>query len=167
MSIQIYRADLRHAFDAKALLDILACYHESIMGNNSPLPDHVRETVVDGLLACNNHRIFLAVETNAGLEGTRHAVGMAVCFENYSTFRACPLINVHDLAVHPNYQGKGIGSSLLMHVLAYAKEHHHCAVTLEVRKDNEMALKLYRRLGFSGIEQDAGNEAMLFGKLVL
>lgn len=172
MPIQIYQADLRDPFDARGVLDILAIYHESLMGNNSPLPQEVRDTVIDGLLSCSNHVVFLAVQTDDSSNSIKahpaaQVVGMAVCFENYSTFRAQRLINVHDLAVHPKYQGKKIGQSLLEKVVAHAKEQNQCAVTLEVRKDNANALKLYRKLGFSGIEQDAGNESMLFGKLVL
>ena len=167
MPIQIYLADLRDEFDSKSMLHMLAVYHESLMGNHGPLPDQVRETVIAGLAACSNHRLFLAIDMDSEGTGPHRAVGMAVCFVNYSTFRALPLINVHDLAVHPAYQGQGIGKSLLEKVIAYAHENQHCAVTLEVRKDNVNALKLYRKLGFAGIEEQAGDAAMLFGKLTL
>ena len=167
MPIHVYLADLRDLFDAKSMLQMLAVYHESLMGNHGPLPEKVRETVVAGLLACENHRLFLAVDMGLDEGESRRAVGMAVCFVNYSTFLALPLINVHDLAVHPDYQGQGIGKSLLEKVIAYAKTNQQCALTLEVRKDNVNALKLYRRLGFAGIEEDAGEESMLFGKLTL
>ena len=92
---------------------------------------------------------------------------MAVCFVNYSTFRARSLINVHDLAVRQEYQRRGIGKMLLENVILYAAENQHYAITLEVRKDNINALKLYRKLRFVGVEEDAEGEAMLFGKLVL
>ncbi len=165
MTIKIYLADLQNPFDAQAMVQTLATYHESLMGSQAPLPERVRESVVQGLMACANHRVFLAV--NESENGVGSAVGMAVCFVNFSTFRAMPLINVHDLAVSPDYQGIGIGRQLLERVIDYAREQGHCAVTLEVRRDNANALKLYRRLGFCGIEEEAGNEAMLFGKLVL
>ena len=167
MSIQIYLGDLRVPFDAQATIHILSVYHESIVGNNGPLPEKVRETVIDGLLACGNHRVFLAIDENVSGCGFRRAVGMAVCFVNYSTFRARSLINLHDLAVHPEYQGQGIGRLLLENVITYAAENQHYAITLEVRKDNINALKLYRKLGFAGVEENAEGEAMLFGKLVL
>ena len=167
MPIEIYLADLRDPFDAQAVLKLLAVYHESLTGNNVPLPQCIRDTVIDGLLACNNHRVFLAIDRVSNGDDARLAVGMAVCFVNFSTFKAKPLINVHDLAVHPGYQAQGIGRALLEHVSAYGRENQHCAVTLEVRSDNTNALKLYRKLGFTGIEEDAGDETMLFGKLVL
>ena len=167
MSINIYLADLNRPFDAKSMVEILGVYYQSIMGNNAPLPLEVRDTVVAGLLSQSNHRVFLAVSNETENMGPGQAIGMAVCFENFSTFRAKPLINVHDLAVRPEFQGRGIGQSLLEKVIAYAVENHHCAVTLEVRKDNANALKLYRKLGFTGIEKDAGDESMLFGKLIL
>ena len=167
MPIQIYLGDLRDPFDAQATLHILSVYHESIVGNHGPLPEKVRETVIDGLLACGNHRVFLAVDENVNGIEFRRAVGMAVCFVNYSTFRARSLINVHDLAVHPEYQRRGIGKMLLENVIRYAAENQHYAITLEVRKDNINALKLYRKLRFAGVEENAKDEAMLFGKLVL
>ena len=167
MPISIYLGDLRDPFDAQATLQILSVYHESIVGNNGPLPEEVRETVIDGLLACGNQRVFLAVESDANSIEFRRAIGMAVCFVNYSTFRARSLINMHDLAVHPEYQGRGIGRTILENVIRYAAENQHYAVTLEVRKDNINALKLYRKLGFAGVEENADGEAMLFGKLVL
>ena len=52
MPISIYLGDLHDPFDAQATLHILSVYHESIVGNNGPLPEKVRETVIDGLLAC-------------------------------------------------------------------------------------------------------------------
>ena len=167
MPISIYLGDLRDPFDAQATLQILSVYHESIVGNNGPLPEKVRETVIDGLLACGNHRVFLAVEADANSIEFGRALGMAVCFVNYSTFRARSLINVHDLAVHPEYQGRGIGRTILENVIRYAVENQHYAITLEVRKDNINALKLYRKLGFAGTEENADGESMLFGKLVL
>lgn len=167
MPLSIYLGDLRDPFDARATLHILSVYHESIVGNNGPLPEKVRETVIDGLLACGNHRVFLAVESDANSIESGRAIGMAVCFVNYSTFRARSLINVHDLAVLPEFQGRGIGRTILENVIRYAAEKQHYAITLEVRKDNINALKLYRKLGFAGVEENAEGEAMLFGKLVL
>lgn len=119
------------------------------------------------LLACGNHRVFLAVDENVNGSEFSRAVGMAVCFVNYSTFRARSLINVHDLAVHPDCQGQGIGRKLLENVISHAAENQHYAITLEVRKDNINALKLYRKLGFAGVEENSDGEAMLFVKLVL
>ena len=34
-------------------------------------------------------------------------VGLATTFEGFSTFAAKPLINIHDIAVLPDYRGRG------------------------------------------------------------
>ena len=40
-------------------------------------------------------------------------VGIATCFHGLSTFVARRLLNLHDLAVIPEYRGKGVGRRLL------------------------------------------------------
>jgi ribosomal protein S18 acetylase RimI-like enzyme len=76
------------------------------------------------------------------------AIGVAVCFTGFSTFRAAPLINIHDLAVLPNLRRRGVGARLIAAVEAEARRRGCCKVTLEVRDDNVAAMRLYRRAGF-------------------
>jgi ribosomal-protein-alanine N-acetyltransferase len=52
------------------------------------------------------------------------------------------LFDLTRLGVDPGGQGQGLGTQLLIHVLALG------TVVLTVRKDNERALRLYRRHGF-------------------
>jgi ribosomal protein S18 acetylase RimI-like enzyme len=75
-------------------------------------------------------------------------VGVAVCFFGLSTFRAKPLLNVHDLAVLPQYRGMGIGRALLQAAEDRARRNACCKLTLEVQDDNTRARALYRRFGF-------------------
>ncbi|NIJ14158.1 ribosomal-protein-alanine N-acetyltransferase [Saccharomonospora amisosensis] len=58
--------------------------------------------------------------------------------------------SVHTIGVHPDFQGQGIGTALLRALLARADE-LHALVTLEVRTDNDSAIRLYERHGFSRI----------------
>ncbi|MBN2717116.1 MAG: GNAT family N-acetyltransferase [Deltaproteobacteria bacterium] len=74
--------------------------------------------------------------------------GMAVCFMNYSTFRAAPFLNVHDLAVLPACRGMGVGAALLHGVILHALQKKCAKITLEVRDDNTVARSLYSKLGF-------------------
>ena len=55
---------------------------------------------------------------------------------------------MHDLAVSPEFRGKGIGRGLLGAVEKKAKAENCCKITLEVREDNR-AKRLYERQGFS------------------
>ena len=48
----------------------------------------------------------------------------------------------------PDYRGKGIGHRLLLACLAKARANGITRVELEVRADNERAIKLYERMGF-------------------
>jgi ribosomal protein S18 acetylase RimI-like enzyme len=79
---------------------------------------------------------------------------MAICLLGFSTFRARPLINIHDIAVHPDFRGQGIGRALLDAVEQHAREHGCCKVTLEVRSDNEPAMAAYRRAGFESTQPE-------------
>jgi ribosomal protein S18 acetylase RimI-like enzyme len=73
---------------------------------------------------------------------------LAVCFFGFSTFQARPLLNIHDLAVVPEYRGRGVGRALLEAAEARAAERGCCKLTLEVQDANPRARQLYERYGF-------------------
>lgn len=75
--------------------------------------------------------------------------------------------HIHNIAVHPDYQRKGIGRKLLNHVGLVANEHRCTDITLEVRKSNVQARKFYEQFGFeySGIRENYyGDEDALLMK---
>jgi GNAT superfamily N-acetyltransferase len=55
------------------------------------------------------------------------------------------------MAVIPNYRGKGIGSKLLTRFLTVAKQNGIQQINLSCRTDNEAAMRLYERHGFTKI----------------
>jgi ribosomal-protein-alanine N-acetyltransferase len=57
-------------------------------------------------------------------------------------------IHINNVAIRPQYRGRGIGTALLHHVLAEARRLGARRATLEVRASNEAARRLYERLGF-------------------
>jgi ribosomal-protein-alanine N-acetyltransferase len=57
-------------------------------------------------------------------------------------------IHINNVAVRPQFRGHGIGSALLHHALAEAKQLGARRATLEVRSSNTAARRLYERLGF-------------------
>ena len=59
-----------------------------------------------------------------------------------------PDAEIHNLAVAPDHQGRGIGRALLRALLA-AADAVHARVFLEVRTDNAAALGLYASEGFA------------------
>jgi ribosomal-protein-alanine N-acetyltransferase len=56
--------------------------------------------------------------------------------------------HITNIALLPQYRGKGLGEALLRNVMQYALEHGAETVTLEVRVSNQIAQNLYRKLGF-------------------
>jgi [ribosomal protein S18]-alanine N-acetyltransferase len=58
-------------------------------------------------------------------------------------------IHINNLAIHPNFRGRGLGSVLLCEVLREAERVGAAQATLEVRRSNEPARRLYERAGFT------------------
>jgi ribosomal-protein-alanine N-acetyltransferase len=56
--------------------------------------------------------------------------------------------HITNLAVHPEYRGKGIGRMLLKGMIDYGIENGIESFTLEVRESNLIAINLYSQLGF-------------------
>ena len=57
-------------------------------------------------------------------------------------------IHINNLAVRNEYQGRGLGTALLEHALQAGARRGAERATLEVRRSNAPALRLYERLGF-------------------
>jgi len=79
------------------------------------------------------------------LEG--RAVGFAVFFHNYSTFRACPGLYLEDLFVEPAHRGSGHGKALLLHVALLAAERGCERMEWSVLDWNTPAIDFYKSLG--------------------
>lgn len=56
--------------------------------------------------------------------------------------------HVTNIAIHPNYQGQGLGTLLIQEVEKFAKKQKCQTMSLEVRISNRDAQRLYRQLGF-------------------
>jgi ribosomal protein S18 acetylase RimI-like enzyme len=63
---------------------------------------------------------------------------------------------VDDLAVNPEFRGKGIGRKLLEHGIQWARENDFPGVMLETQDDNVPACTLYQSCGFvlSGFDRN-------------
>ncbi|MBW2242752.1 MAG: GNAT family N-acetyltransferase [Deltaproteobacteria bacterium] len=149
--VRIELADLGDQHQAAAFLEVLDAYARDPMGGGAPLTDDVRERLVPSLLAHPTSRIWLAWEAE-------RAIGVLVGFLGFSTFRARPLLNVHDLAVVPERRGQRLGEQLLTAAETHARSLGCCKLTLEVQEHNKRARALYKRVGFGhfspGVEQN-------------
>lgn len=157
--VLIRHGDLHSPVDQQAVLELLNLYASRLPGRMRELPTEVTEYLLLALLNQPGCRIFLA-------ETTERIVGLALCFEGFSTFQARSLLNIHDLTVHPDYQRQGIGDNLLTAVIQFARQAKYCAVTLEVMADNP-ARQLYARHGFESLLGQCESHMTLFGKLEL
>jgi ribosomal protein S18 acetylase RimI-like enzyme len=157
--VTIRQADLARVEDQQAILNLLDEYARQLIGRQAPLSEQVRQDLIPALRAHPTSFILLAAMNEKN-------VGLATCFTGFSTFKAKPLLNLHDLVVLNEFQNQGIGSQLLDAVCTHARNCQYCAVTLEVRADNP-ARRLYLRRGFSGLNWSGQNTVTLFAKLEL
>jgi ribosomal-protein-alanine N-acetyltransferase len=67
-----------------------------------------------------------------------------------------PDADVQTVAVAPSHQGRGLARSMLEQLLSQAEVHGVTHTLLEVREDNESALRLYGRMGFEQISRRPG-----------
>ena len=141
MTIVIREADLLDARESLALVEIIDGYAREPGGQSAPLSDEARAALAPGLRAHPAAFALLAWQGDV-------AVGAAVCVWGFSTFTGCPSLNVHDLAVQPEYRGRGVGRLLLEEVERRARARGSSKLTLEVHASNEGAMRLYRRFGF-------------------
>jgi ribosomal protein S18 acetylase RimI-like enzyme len=153
--MQIVRADLENSVHREGLLAVLGSYAEDPMGGAQPLSEEVREKVVAGLREHPTTEILLAIADG-------RAIGAAVCFVGFSTFRARRLLNVHDLAVLPEHRGGGVGRRLLLGAEARARELGCCKLTLEVLEHNTRARGLYTSFGFGAYSPGGAAKRTLF-----
>jgi ribosomal protein S18 acetylase RimI-like enzyme len=155
IAIEVLDADLDDAQHAAGILAALDSYARDPIGGGRPLAPEVRERLIPELRAQGNARILLAFESG-------RPIGVAVCFIGFSTFAARPLLNIHDLAVLPECQGRGVGRALLANAESRAREIGCCKLTLEVRRDNDRAHALYERFGFRDFSPGADPTPTLF-----
>jgi ribosomal protein S18 acetylase RimI-like enzyme len=155
------------------LRQLLDLYARDPMGGAEPLAASVLERLCDDLACRPDAASFLAYRgaepsqpnrapTN---EPTSDPVGLINCFEGYSTFKAKPLLNVHDIVVHPAFRGQGVAQALLAAAQRLAIERGCCKLTLEVLNGNTVAMNAYDRFGFKHYQLDAGaGQAVLLQK---
>lgn len=148
------QAQLNDASDAQAYRRLLNAYASDPLGRGLALSEEQLLRVTRDLEAHPSAWAYLAgVASNS--------CAFATCFCGYSTFYGRPLLNVHDVAVLPDFRGLGIGRALLRFIIEDARRLGCCKVTLEVREDNRTATGLYRSEGF-GASTIAGEESVQY-----
>lgn len=139
--ILFYMCDFDTPLHVEKLKELIRHYMTDDMGGCKPLSISMEYNMVEGLKKQTNCFV-LFIEYNGDI------VGLATCFINFSTFRAKPYINVHDIVIHSNMRGKQLGKLLMQKIIEIAHHYNCCKVTLEVREDNVIAQRMYTQLGF-------------------
>lgn len=154
-ALEIRSVDWLKSDESQAVVEVLNSYASHIVGGGVPLSSEVRANLSAELAKRTQALVLLA-----WLGG--QAVGLVVAFEGFSTFACRPLINIHDLAVLPKFQCRGVGKALMAAVEAEAQRRGCCKLTLEVLEHNQHARKLYESVGFASYQLDPATGRALF-----
>ncbi|HEX5127544.1 MAG TPA: GNAT family N-acetyltransferase [Rhodocyclaceae bacterium] len=159
-SVRILQTDFSDSHHREGFLQLLDHYASDPMGGGQGLSAYAREHLIERLRVRPRFVSFLAFDV-------QQPVGLINCFEGFSTFSARPLLNVHDIVVHREWRGRGIGRMLLTAVQTIATERGCCKLTLEVLDGNETALAVYASFGFKNFALDprAGKAVFLEKKI--
>lgn len=143
VSYRVQQLDFSQAMQCVHLEQMLIAYSADEMGGGKALSSSLAKRSVQ-LLATKTYAFsFLCYQGET-------PVGFANCFESLSTFSAETLINIHDLAILPQYRRKGLSQMLLQHIEGFARQQYACKITLEVLEGNNSARKAYQKFGFDG-----------------
>ena len=142
MPLTVLPVDYHDPAHRQALVMLLDAYARDPMGGGEGLAEDVKARLCDDLAARPDAASFIAWRDG-------QPVGLVNCIEGYSTFRARPLMNIHDIAVLPGQRGQGVGQALLQAAQDHARARGCCKLTLEVLTGNSVALRSYERFGFA------------------
>lgn len=157
-AVRVVQADLSRRDHQQAVLHMTETYSRDAMGNGGPLDPGVRAKLIDGLRNHPTTLVFLAFQGD-------EPVGIATCFFGFSTFAAKPLINIHDLCVHPKARGLGLARLLLEAVEQKGRELGCCKLTLEVLEHNQRAMKIYEAAGYAqAVYTEEAGGALFYAK---
>jgi ribosomal protein S18 acetylase RimI-like enzyme len=156
LKIEIKAVDYGDPADQAALVSLLDMYARDPMGGRQALTPGVKLELCNQLARFPGAVSFLAL-----VDG--QAVGLLNAFLGFSTFKARPLMNVHDIAVLAQWRGQGVGQALLQAIEAHAQSLGCCKLTLEVLSGNVLAQRTYRSFGFENyaLDHEAGVAALM------
>ena len=130
-------ADYACESDCAAIVSLMECYAKDPMGGSEPLAPEVVSGLCDAL--AKQPEAVSVIAWDGG-----QAIGLINAFVGFSTFKAKPLLNIHDIIVHPAWCQRGVCSAML----ELAQRRGYCKLTLEVLEGNAAARQNYQRFGF-------------------
>jgi len=138
-------ADLHNARHCADFLNVLQSYAQDPQGGGTALSEDVLKRLIPALQERPDNTIVLLYVDD-------EIAGICNCFQGFSSFKAKPLLNIHDFAIVPEHRGKGLSKIMLDKAEDLAKKQGCCKLTLEVLEKNHRAKKVYEAFGFEGYE---------------
>ncbi|KGJ95655.1 GNAT family N-acetyltransferase [Thalassotalea sp. ND16A] len=160
MTIELRIADYSYAQDCTDLIFLLNSYATDPMGGAEPLSEYAQQNLCQELAKRIDVFTILCY-----VDG--QPAGLCNCVEGFSTFKAKPLINIHDVAVLEGFRGLGLSHKMLAQAEEIAQQRGCCKLTLEVLEGNVIAKKSYEKYGFSGYELDPKMGGAMFWEKAL
>lgn len=154
-SFDVKPLDLADRIQAEAFIYLLDHYARGDSGGGAPLGEDVKRSLPECLLHWPG---FVGHVAWASWQ----PAGLINCFTGFSTFKARPLLNVHDVVVHRDFRGRGVARQLFAAAEQAARQRGCCKMTLEVLANNAPAIAAYGSFGFRPYELDPAMGAALF-----
>jgi len=160
MEIRVIDANLDDPNHGEAIVRLLDTYACDLAGGGETLSEFCKSNLIAELQKRSDVCAVLAFVNDV-------PAGFSICMEGFSTFACRPLLNIHDLAVSPDFRGLGISKRLLEHIEQLALRLQCCKITLEVLAGNQLARKVYAEFGFAQyqLNPDTGGALFLQKKL--
>ncbi len=127
------------ASDKTEVLEMMRIFYASpaVLSNGS------EEIFANDIDNCVNDNPYLE---GFVVEDKQEIQGYAMVAKSFSTEFGKPCIWIEDLYIKEKYRGMGLGSRLLEHI---GKQFTNCIFRLEVEEENERAIRVYEKCGFS------------------
>jgi diamine N-acetyltransferase len=136
VSLTIRRAGFADAATVFSLVRALAEY-EKLSGEVD-----ATEAMIAAVLSAPEPRVFCDLA-----EWNGRAVGFALWFLNFSSFRGRHGIYVEDIFVEPAYRGNGIGKALLVNLAQHCAREGYARLEWAVLDWNTPSIDFYKSLG--------------------
>lgn len=143
----IWICDFDDADDRSAFTRLMAEFAAEPVSASAQLDAAHFARVADDLSRRAGTLVLLAARAES-----EETEGVLIAFEGYSSFGRAQLFNIHDVHVTPAARGCGLGSAMVEVLAGLGREHKFAKLTLEVAGSNVAAIRLYRRLGFRGLD---------------
>ena len=128
-----------NASDRAEVLEMMRVFYASpaVLSNGS---EEIFANDIDNCVNDNPYLEGFVVENGKKIQG------YAMVAKSFSTEFGKPCIWIEDLYIKEQYRGMGLGSRLLEYI---AERFTNCIFRLEVEEENERAIRVYEKCGFS------------------